>query len=194
MNEQDGEHAHHHHFASYEEALAEMREVARHFYLHEFDWRGQPPPDDWPGPRWFPPSEEWRVDAQLDRDAPGTGDGVTLPTSTGQLRDMTVAGQLVFEVDGREQRLTAYLTHGHDEEQALFVPFRDATSGSETYGAGRYLDVPYDESAEWFGLDFNLAYSPSCAYSPAYDCPFPPPGNTLDVPVRAGEANPFDHL
>jgi uncharacterized protein len=189
------DHAHeheHHHFASYEEAVEEMREQARHYYLHEFDWRGQPPPDGWQGPRWYPADERWRVPARLDRDAPGSGDGVTLPTSTGQLRDMTVAGQLVFDVDGREQRLTAYLTHGPDGEHALFVPFRDATSGGETYGAGRYLDVPYDPEGDSFELDFNLCYSPSCAYSPAYDCPYPPPGNRLDVHVRAGEMNPFD--
>lgn len=191
MSGHDDEHEHGHRL-SWQDELEAMRHEARHYYLHAFDWRGHPPPDDWHGPRYFPPAPEWRLLARLDRSGPGTGDRVTLPTSTGQMRDMTVAGQLVFPVDGREHRLTAYLTHGHDHHPSLFVPFRDATSGSETYGSGRYIDLSHDEDAEDYELDFNLAYSPSCAYSPTYDCPFPPPGNRLDVPVRAGEMNPFD--
>ena len=105
---------------------------------------------------------------------------------------MTVAGQLVFAgADGSEQRLTAYRTHSHGEDEMLFLPFRDATSGTETYGAGRYLDLPYSGGDE-YELDFNYAYNPSCAFSPAYDCPFPPPGNKLSLPVRAGEMVPFE--
>ncbi len=196
-HEHDHEHEHEHdhdhqHQLSWADELEQLREYARHYYQHEFDWRGQAPPADWTGPRWYPPAEDWRVEAWLDRSAPGSGDSVTLPTSTGQLRQMTNAGQLVFDADGREHRLTAYRTHGHEHQPSLFVPFRDATSGSETYGSGRYVDLPYDDDEDRYELDFNLAYSPSCAYSPTYDCPFPPPGNRLDVPVRAGEMNPFD--
>lgn len=193
-HEHQHEHEHHQHFASYEDELAAMREAASHYYRHGFDWRGQEPPPDWAGPRWYPPAGEWRRQARLDRSAAGTGQHVTLPTSTGQLRDMVVAGQLTFDVDGREHRLTAYRPHSHPgEPESLFVPFRDATSGTETYGSGRYIDLPYYDDEDTYELDFNLAYSPSCAYSPTYDCPFPPPGNRLDVPVRAGEMNPFDH-
>jgi uncharacterized protein (DUF1684 family) len=180
-------------------ALEEMRRDAAHFYTDHFDWRGHEPPADFAGPKYFPPTEDWQLEAWLDKDAPGTGDSVRLATSTGKLRDMTVAGQLVFEVDGREHRLLAYASKGQSEEGEeeeegwLFVPFRDATSGSETYGAGRYVDVPPpdDADAALYDVDFNLAYNPSCAFSPAYDCPFPPPGNRLDIPVRAGEMVPF---
>lgn len=185
----DHEHAHDH---GWQEQLELLRHEARHYYLHGFDWRGHQPPDGFDGPRYFPPAQEWRVAARLDRDVPGVGDEVTLPTSTGQLRQMSVAGQLVFEADGREQRLTAFRTHTHHGESAsLFVPFRDATSGSETYGAGRYVDVPHDDDEEVVELDFNYAYNPTCVYSPAYDCPMPPPGNRLDVAVRAGEQMPY---
>jgi uncharacterized protein len=183
------EHAHDH---SWREQLESLRHEARHYYLHGFDWRGHQPPDGFDGPRYFAPAQEWRVAARLDRDVDGVGDQVTLPTSTGQLRQMSVAGQLVFEADGREQRLTAFRTHTHHGEPAtLFVPFRDATSGSETYGAGRYVDVPHADDEEVVELDFNYAYNPTCVYSPAYDCPMPPPGNKLDVAVRAGEAMPY---
>jgi uncharacterized protein (DUF1684 family) len=79
----------------------------------------------------------------------------------------------------------------------LFVPFRDATSGRETYGGGRYL---FDTAKNTDGLvleitpgvndvviDFNYAYNASCAYSPRWACPLAPPENYLKVPVRAGE-------
>jgi uncharacterized protein (DUF1684 family) len=75
----------------------------------------------------------------------------------------------------------------------LFVPFRDATGGTETYGGGRYLlDTVKgaDLGAARDGslvFDFNFAYHPSCVYSPAWSCPLAPPGNRLDAPVRAGE-------
>lgn len=182
----------HHHEHSWQAELEAYRDDVRHYYLHEFDWRGEQPPAGFEGPRFFPPAEEWRLEARLDRDVPGVAQSVTLPTSTGQLRQMSVAGQLVFAADGREQRLTAYRTHAHHGEPAtLFVPFRDATSGSESYGAGRYVDLPYEETDELVELDFNYAYNPSCVYSAAYDCPFPPPGNRLEVAVRAGEAMPY---
>ncbi len=66
------------------------------------------------------------------------------------------------------------------------MPFRDATSGTETYGAGRYLDLePLPDGS--YDLDFNLAYSPYCAYSPSYSCPLPPPENRLGARILAGE-------
>src|ERR687885_955072 len=74
----------------------------------------------------------------------------------------------------------------------LFVPFADATSGDETYGAGRYLldtvkgaDLGTREGR--LVLDFNLAYNPSCSYDPRWSCPLAPPPNRLAIPVRMGE-------
>jgi uncharacterized protein (DUF1684 family) len=104
---------------------------------------------------------------------------------------MQQAGDLVFEVGGAQHRLTAYLTQDSEGYDMLFVPFRDATSGMETYGAGRYLEAPYYDDTDEVELDFNLAYNPSCAFSPAYDCPFPPAQNRLPVEVLAGEKLPF---
>ena len=77
----------------------------------------------------------------------------------------------------------------------LFLPFRDATGGSETYGGGRYLldtikgaDLGAEEGR--LVLDFNFAYNPSCAYDPKWACPLSPPANRLPVAVRAGEKKP----
>jgi len=69
----------------------------------------------------------------------------------------------------------------------LFLPFRDRTSGSETYGAGRYLEVEPPGADGWVVVDFNLAYNPYCAYNPEWSCPIPPGENWLAVPIRAGE-------
>jgi len=74
----------------------------------------------------------------------------------------------------------------------VFIPFRDATSGAETYGAGRYLldtikGADLGGSGNRLVLDFNYAYHPSCAYDPRWSCPLAPPANRLVVPVRAGE-------
>jgi len=77
----------------------------------------------------------------------------------------------------------------------VFLPFRDATSGRETYGAGRYvLDTIKGADLGQVGdaavIDLNFAYNPSCAYSPRYVCPLAPLSNRLAGAVRAGERAP----
>lgn len=106
----------------------------------------------------------------------------------GEEKDFIRWGESRFEIGGRQCVLQAYTSDA--EEERLFVPFRDATSGQETYGAGRYLDLDAarDRSADgkWI-LDFNRAYNPWCVYSKQYTCPFVPQENRLAVPVHAGE-------
>ena len=202
MNDHDHDHDHgsdegheHHHTFDWQAELEQVRHAAKHYYEHQFNWHGHGPPEGFDGPRFFPPAADWRLEARLDRDAAGSGDHVQIATSTGNVREQVVAGQLVFEADGAEHRLTAFLTSNAEGYEILFVPFRDLTSGGETYGAGRYVEVPYDPEAELLELDFNYAYNPSCVYSPSYDCPYPPPQNRLSVAVRAGEMLPLglDH-
>jgi uncharacterized protein (DUF1684 family) len=79
----------------------------------------------------------------------------------------------------------------------VFIPFRDATSGHESYGAGRYLidtvkGADLGGSGDRLVLDFNYAYNPSCAYDPRWSCPLAPPANWLRVAIRAGERAPRD--
>ena len=69
------------------------------------------------------------------------------------------------------------------------VPFADLTTGTETYAAGRYLDL-HPTSSGYYTVDFNTAYNPYCAYNSQYECPFPPPSNRLKLPIRAGEKVP----
>jgi uncharacterized protein (DUF1684 family) len=98
-----------------------------------------------------------------------------------------------FELSGKPLELELFWLDGYGG--GLFVSFRDGTSGSETYGAGRYLlDTVKGSDLGMQGdrlvLDFNFAYNPSCAYDPRWVCPLVPPANRLTTPIRAGERYP----
>ncbi len=112
-----------------------------------------------------------------------------IPTSTGQLRKMQRVGVLQFTLMGQAMSLGAFVEEGTEQITTLFVPFADLTTGTETYNAGRYLDI-HPTSTGYYNIDFNLAYNPYCAYNSTYDCPFPPPTNRLKVAVKAGEKRP----
>jgi uncharacterized protein (DUF1684 family) len=133
---------------------------------------------------YFPPSLDYRVPAALRADPDRLT--IQMPTSTGQIRSMTRVGRLEFTLLGQPRTLSAFVESGARDFSRLFVPFADATSGTETYTAGRYLDL--DRTATGlYVIDFNRAYNPFCYYDPRYDCPYPPRENRLDVAVRAGE-------
>jgi uncharacterized protein len=148
---------------------------------------------DFTGLRYFPPNVALRVAATVEP-LPDYEE-VVLTTSDGQQRPFQRYATLRFDVDGTSTQLTAYLSplsqrqHGdHVHEEAMFIPFRDALAGKETYGAGRYVEVDGPEEGEsTVTLDFNLAYNPYCAYNVNYSCPIPSAENTLRVPIRAGE-------
>ncbi len=114
---------------------------------------------------------------------PGDGSEVRVQTSDGRERVYTREASVSFEVDGEQATLTLY---GTEHSRGYFLPFRDATSGKETYGAGRYLDIEPPEQGR-VTVDFNFAYNPFCAYNDAYSCPLPPGENWLQVAIRAGE-------
>jgi uncharacterized protein (DUF1684 family) len=106
-----------------------------------------------------------------------------MPTSTGKQRSMTRIGTLVFTLKGQPLKLAAFMEEG---SARLFVPFSDLTSGTETYQAGRYMNLDPTPSGIYV-VDFNIAYHPYCYYNEDFDCPFPPKENRLTVPIRAGE-------
>ena len=111
-----------------------------------------------------------------------------IPTSDGKLRPAHRAGILAFELGGERRVLTGYTFDGDDGE-GVFVPFLDATSGTESYGAGRYLDIEPEHDGT-YTLDFNLAYHPSCVYDIRYSCPLTPAENRLPIRIEAGERLP----
>lgn len=133
---------------------------------------------------YFPGSSAYRVPAVL-RVEP-TKVTLEMLTSTGQRRMMQRVGRLEFSVKGSSLTLGAFVEVGAPNFDRLFVPFTDLTSGSETYPAGRYLDLDLTKTGIYV-LDFNRAYNPYCYYNKTYDCPIPPRENRLQVPIRAGE-------
>jgi uncharacterized protein len=143
--------------------------------------------DGFNGLPYYPVEEELVFDGLSPE--PYTGTEPTtfqIPTSDGKLRPARRAGVFTFELGGEPRRLTAYELEGAHSDGRLFLPFLDATSGSETYGAGRYLDLEPDEDAT-YAIDFNLAYHPSCVYAPQFSCPLTPAENRLATRIEAGE-------
>jgi uncharacterized protein (DUF1684 family) len=182
------DHEHHeHHAPPYAEAVLEFRAEKDDFFQHA---PNSPIPaaerDAFAGLPYYPVDEALRFeDLVLE---PYTGDEPSdfeIPTSDGRLRPAHRAGYLAFELADGPHRLTAYTFDGGDDE-SVFVPFLDQTSGTETYGAGRYMDIDREEDGT-YALDFNLAYHPSCVYDPRYSCPLTPAENRLPVRIEAGE-------
>jgi uncharacterized protein (DUF1684 family) len=111
---------------------------------------------------------------------------VKMVTSTGTQEDMRRAGVLEFTLRGQPLKLAAFVPAAAPNVDELFVPFSDLTSGTETYPAGRYLNLRRRSSGV-YELDFNLAINPYCYYNLTYVCPYPPAENRLNVRVEAGE-------
>ncbi len=109
---------------------------------------------------------------------------VTIETTTGEARTYHRIATATVDIHSTDVTLALYST-GHD---SLFLPFRDATSGKESYGAGRYLDIEPDDDGS-IVIDFNYAYAPFCAYSDRYSCALPPTENWVKVSIDAGERN-----
>jgi uncharacterized protein (DUF1684 family) len=130
---------------------------------------------------YFPIDPDYHVLAALTPAEDRTP--VMMPTSSGQMRRMFRLGTLEFTLKGQPMTLTAF-TEG--DVDRLFVPFSDLTSGTETYAAGRFLDLDRTASGV-YELDFNQAYIPYCYYNASFECPYPPPENRLKVPIRVGE-------
>ncbi|MDX5481377.1 MAG: DUF1684 domain-containing protein [Hymenobacteraceae bacterium] len=134
---------------------------------------------------YYEPDLDYRIKAKLE-ELPQQ-DTLLMPLTNGSYEPYMRYATASFEVGGQPQRLTLYTKLTGEKKEQLFVPFTDKTNGFETYGGGRYMDVPYEEGDETVVLDFNRAYSPFCAYNPEYVCPVPPKDNRLEVPIPAGE-------
>ena len=137
---------------------------------------------------YFPYNPDFRVVGQLDRNVSPEQFCVEL-TADGSFRYRRVA-RIQFELRGQTTQLSLFWVEGYGG--GLFLPFKDQTSKTETFGAGRYLydtikgaDLGVEESH--ILLDFNFAYNPSCAYNSQWVCPLAPLENSLSLPVLAGE-------
>jgi uncharacterized protein (DUF1684 family) len=140
---------------------------------------------DYHGLAWYPPALEYRFVAPL---TPNPKADTTIIMSTrGNARRAVLAGWFDLAVNGKPVRLEAHrLLEPGVDEKSVSIFFRDATTGSETYSVGRYLDPEPLPNGTWL-VDFNNCYNPACATSPYYNCPIPSKANTLKVAIRAGE-------
>jgi uncharacterized protein (DUF1684 family) len=170
--------------------IAEIQENRRLKDRMFRDGRQSPLPDSlrarFTGLDYYPVDPTYRLRVKIDKyDRP---ERIEIVTSLGLKRAALRYGQFRFKLAGKTNRLQVYklLDVQKKHPELLFVPFLDATSGSETYPGGRYIDLK--ETADGvYTLDFNLAYNPYCAYNRSYDCPIPPEENRLSIPIRAGE-------
>lgn len=128
----------------------------------------------------FPVDARWRVEARLEADSARS---IAIPNVLGQVSAEPCPGRLVFTLAGKACSLWPIGAAGEE----LFIIFADATSGAETYGAGRFLSAAAPGADGRVTLDFNRAVNPPCAFSPYATCPLPPAGNTLAAAVHAGE-------
>lgn len=128
----------------------------------------------------FPVSERYVVKARLV--AWPSPKKISIPTVLGTVEPMDSPGTLVFTFEGKEHSLIPV----QEDDGSLFVIFADATSGAETYGAGRFVYTPPPKDGEVL-LDFNRAFNPPCAFTSFATCPLPPKGNRLPVRIEAGE-------
>jgi hypothetical protein len=131
----------------------------------------------------FAPDPAWRVEGRFEAyPEPRT---VKVPTVIGTPMEAKAPGRVHFRLKGRAFSLEPVL----EPDGTLFFIFRDATSGADTYGAGRFLYAPAPKDGKVV-LDFNRAENPPCAFTAYATCPLPPKGNALKVTIRAGEKDP----
>lgn len=189
--------------SAWRDELTRYRRQKDQFFATE---RQSPIPEDqrdgFDGLSYFEPDATFRVEATVE---PVDGEEtITMDTSVDTEVDYRRVARLRFELDEEEYTLVGY-QQADGESNSLFVPFRDKTTGQQTYGAGRYMEFEVGDEegtagegdsadlladVETVTLDFNLAYHPFCAYNDAFACPLPPEENWLDAVVDAGEKLP----
>jgi hypothetical protein len=141
------------------------------------------------GLSYFPVNAKFRFEGAIKRY--DTRETFNIIASDGRARKTLRYGYFEFSLDGKAYRLQVYklLDLAPKYRHLLFIPFMDATSGRESYGGGRYIDLE-ERSDNRYVVNFNLAYNPSCAYGKkGYSCPIPPAENRLTARVEAGEKN-----
>lgn len=167
-----------------EEVLQQRRDKANFMQYDEQSPLSAEQKETFSGLNYFDPDPAYRIEARVEENK--EKGLLTLPTSDNKQTPFKKWGYAVFEMEGEEQRLLLLQPAYGPDMGSLFLPFSDATSADETYGAGRYLDLEMPKKEKLL-IDFNQAYNPYCAYAEGFSCPFPPKENLLPVAIRAGE-------
>jgi len=139
------------------------------------------------GPSFYVYAPEWRLTGDLERLKGADLKFVSLPATRGKTQDYLEYGHVKVASGADTVSLLVYRPLEHPDQ--FFIPFKDATTGDETYGAGRYVHLD-SLAPHKFILDFNNSYNPYCAYDTTWICPLTPSGNTLPFAVRAGMLAP----
>jgi uncharacterized protein (DUF1684 family) len=144
------------------------------------------------GLEYYAADPSWRYGGSAT--AYPTPERLQVVTTGGEVRPCERWGRVTFERDGRVLTLHVYRLLDQPDRpggEGLFLPFKDATTGKDTYAAGRYVDLEGPDGGP-FTLDFNRSYNPSCAYGEPqrFQCPVTPAENTLPIAVTAGERGP----
>ena len=142
--------------------------------------------------RFYPLNPSYRVVARFEKYADSPW--FAMATSGAGHQTQRKYGRLTFVLHDTTVQLMIYQSQALLQNAAtrdyLFVPFTDATSGADSYAAGRYIDCQVsDIRGGQMVLDFNKAYNPYCAYTTGYNCPLPPHENDMPVAIYAGEKN-----
>lgn len=133
--------------------------------------------------KYYEPDSDFIIRARLKRIPPVR---IAFRTNTDRNPAYYTFAVLEFRIGDTACSLMAY-AHDESGDNGLFVPFRDRSNGKETYGAGRYIDLPYNGEQEFIILDFNKSYNPYCHYNDSYSCPLVPEENRLPAGIYAGE-------
>ena len=133
--------------------------------------------------RFYKPSQQFQVRAIFKKNSRPVV--IELLTNTQRIEKQIIYGWVEFELEDKEFHLAVF-QNVETEDDYLFLPFADQTSGFDTYGGGRYIDLsaPLNDTIQ---LDFNKAYNPYCVYNKKFSCPLVPEENYLEYPIRAGE-------
>lgn len=129
----------------------------------------------------FKDDSSWRLKAKFEASVTGR---LLITNVLGQTNAQSSPGKLIFTIAGKEYQLDAL-----NEEEQLFILFGDATSGKETYPAGRFLYANQPDADGNTIIDFNKAFNPPCAFTKYATCPLPPKQNILPIAITAGEKN-----
>ena len=133
---------------------------------------------------YYEPDPTYRVPAALE--VSPEQPVFQIPFSTGQIFPMQRVGILKFAINGQPMTLSALAETPVRSVESLFIMFKDDTNDTETYGGGRYIELPRTLTGH-HELDFNRAYNPNCYYDESWECPVPPRENWLTVPIPSGE-------
>lgn len=140
------------------------------------------------GLKYFAPNPTFRIQADLQYVK--SREVRSIQTSDGQERSYLTYATASFDLGNLRHQLLIFENLDPGPERGnLFLAFTDETSGVETYGGGRYLDIRKVPGSTSVLLDFNSAYNPFCAYNENFSCPFPPAENHLKTAITAGEKN-----